>query len=60
MENLYVCQGFSRGFQNLYLASCLKKSGTYLMYNPNVLLIVSEDNGPHLGCYGDLFVDTPH
>ena len=60
MENLCVCQGFSRGFQNLYLASCLKKSGTYLMYNPNVLLIVSEDNGPHLGCYGDLFVDTPH
>ncbi|WP_161604709.1 sulfatase family protein [Roseiconus nitratireducens] len=26
---------------------------------PNILLIVSEDNGPELGCYGDPFVDTP-
>jgi N-sulfoglucosamine sulfohydrolase len=27
---------------------------------PNILLIVSEDNGPELGCYGDPFVQTPH
>lgn len=26
---------------------------------PNVLLIVSEDNGPELGCYGDPYVQTP-
>lgn len=26
---------------------------------PNVLLIVSEDNGQELGCYGDPFVQTP-
>jgi N-sulfoglucosamine sulfohydrolase len=26
---------------------------------PNVLLIVSEDNGPELGCYGDPHVRTP-
>ena len=26
---------------------------------PNVLLIVSEDNGPHLGCYGDAQARTP-
>jgi N-sulfoglucosamine sulfohydrolase len=26
---------------------------------PNILLIVSEDNGPHLGCYGDPFAQTP-
>lgn len=25
----------------------------------NILLIVSEDNGPELGCYGDPFVKTP-
>jgi N-sulfoglucosamine sulfohydrolase len=27
---------------------------------PNVLLIVSEDTGPHLGCYGDRNVETPN
>ena len=27
---------------------------------PNVLWITSEDNGPHLGCYGDEFADTPN
>jgi len=26
---------------------------------PNILLIVSEDNGPELGCYGKPFVQTP-
>ncbi len=26
----------------------------------NVLLITSEDNSPHLGCYGDEFAETPH
>ena len=27
---------------------------------PNCLFIVSEDNGPDLGCYGNQFVTTPH
>ena len=27
---------------------------------PNVLWITSEDNGPHLGCYGDAYSDTPN
>jgi N-sulfoglucosamine sulfohydrolase len=27
---------------------------------PNILLIVSEDNGPELGCYGDPYVQTPN
>ena len=26
---------------------------------PNILWITSEDNGPHLGCYGDKYADTP-
>ena len=28
--------------------------------HPNILLIVSEDNGPELGCYGDRYARTPH
>lgn len=27
---------------------------------PNILWITSEDNGPHLGCYGDAFAATPN
>jgi N-sulfoglucosamine sulfohydrolase len=27
---------------------------------PNILLIVSEDNGPQLGCYGDPYAQTPN
>ena len=26
---------------------------------PNILLIVSEDNGPELSCYGDPYARTP-
>jgi len=27
---------------------------------PNIVWIVSEDNGPYLGCFGDAVADTPH
>ncbi len=27
---------------------------------PNVLWITSEDNGPHIGAFGDHYADTPH
>ena len=27
---------------------------------PNILWLTSEDNGPHLGCYGDNYADTPN
>jgi N-sulfoglucosamine sulfohydrolase len=27
---------------------------------PNILLIVSEDHGAHLSCYGDTIIQTPH
>lgn len=27
---------------------------------PNILLIVSEDHGPHLSCYGDKVIQTPN
>ena len=27
---------------------------------PNILLIVSEDHGPEIGCYGDPYAQTPN
>ena len=27
---------------------------------PNILWVTSEDNGPHLGCYGDKYATTPN
>ena len=27
---------------------------------PNILWLTSEDNGPHLGCYGDDYATTPN
>ena len=46
----------------LLLASmCLLISGTgFAETRPNILLIVSEDNGPELGCYGDPYARTPN
>ena len=35
-------------------------ASTSAQSRPNVLLIVSEDNGPELGCYGDESARTPH
>lgn len=29
-------------------------------HRPNILWITSEDNGPHLGCYGDAYATTPN
>ena len=50
-----------RSFQiltlGLWLASC---SAIGAQDRPNILWITSEDNGPHLGCYGDDYATTPH
>ncbi len=37
----------------------LGQSFTLKRKQPNILLIVSEDNGPELGCYGDPYAKTP-
>ena len=37
-----------------------KKEASLIVDKPNILLIVSEDNGPDLGCYGVKEVTTPH
>ena len=35
-------------------------SHTHATELPNILWLTSEDNGPHLGCYGDKYADTPN
>lgn len=44
----------------LLIICCLILSPTVGASPPNILLIVSEDNGPELGCYGDPYAQTPH
>ena len=41
----------------LHLSSCKEKTPDEL---PNILWLVSEDNSPMLGCYGDEFATTPN
>ena len=36
------------------------QAGAAEVKKPNILWITSEDHGPHLGCYGDTFADTPN
>ncbi len=42
------------------LVIVLSASFTFAADRPNILLIVSEDNGPELGCYGDTYAQTPN
>ena len=39
----------------VYLCPCVKATE-----RPNILLVVSEDNGPELGCYDDPYAQTPN
>ena len=45
--------------KTLILLTC-GASLSYAADLPNVLWITSEDNGPHLGCYGDAYATTPN
>ncbi len=47
-------------FQRLSIVAAAIASGVLSAAPPNILLIVSEDNGPELGCYGDPFARTPN
>jgi len=42
------------------LVTSLFVIGAKASAQPNILLIVSEDNGPELGCYGDPYARTPN
>ena len=55
-DTLFVSLRFLRGF---LLGALVLAQVSILPGRPNILLIVSEDNGPELGCYGEPFVKTP-
>lgn len=44
----------------LCLLVCWSHPSCVASERPNILLLVSEDNGDHLGCYGETRVHTPH
>ena len=54
-----MCMNHHRGFVCLLLLVALGQALGQSADRPNILLIVSEDNGPELGCYGDPYVQTP-
>lgn len=44
---------------SLFLSSLLAVSA-FAADRPNILWLTSEDHGPHMGCYGDAYADTPN
>ncbi|WP_395739506.1 sulfatase-like hydrolase/transferase [Prosthecobacter sp.] len=44
---------------SLFLSSLLAVSA-FAADRPNILWLTSEDHGPHMGCYGDTYADTPN
>ena len=48
-------------FKSILTLICWLNVGiSFAETRPNILLIVSEDNGPELGCYGDKSARTPN
>lgn len=45
---------------HLLCVLCVSVVTSHSATSPNILLIVSEDNGPELGCYGDPYARTPN
>ncbi|HKI89140.1 MAG TPA: hypothetical protein VKA38_08940, partial [Draconibacterium sp.] len=52
----YSVIGFA-AITSFSLSSCKEEVPKEL---PNILWLVSEDNSPFLGCYGDKFATTPN
>jgi N-sulfoglucosamine sulfohydrolase len=62
MIKLFASAGQSSRLLTLALAASAFQlmDGQNPKAKPNILWIVSEDNCPYLGCYGDAFATTPH
>lgn len=44
---------------SLLLSAFIFQLSVFAAERPNILWLTSEDHGPHMGCYGDTFADTP-
>lgn len=63
MDNYSTRRNFLKtvgGTALLPLLSCLKQAEQPIKDRPNILWLVSEDNGPFFACYGDKFAITPN
>jgi len=49
----------STRFAVLAVSLCSALVSSFAAERPNILWLTSEDHGPHMGCYGDKFADTP-
>jgi uncharacterized sulfatase len=45
---------------SIFLSSFLILVSSFAADRPNILWLTSEDHGPHMGCYGDTYADTPN
>ena len=45
---------------SIVLSSFLILASSFAADRPNILWLTSEDHGPHMGCYGDSYADTPN
>ncbi len=44
---------------SLLVSAFIFQLSVFAADRPNILWLTSEDHGPHMGCYGDTFADTP-
>jgi len=45
---------------SIILSSFAIVASSFAADRPNILWLTSEDHGPHMGCYGDTYADTPN
>ncbi len=50
----------STRFAVLAVSLCSALHSSFAADRPNILWLTSEDHGPHMGCYGDTYADTPN
>lgn len=49
-----------KGTLGAAIAAAVSPAAAEQSERPNILWLVSEDNNPFLGCYGDKLAETPH